>query len=369
MFTEAHDRGRRRPSRPPRSSLAGCASDGGGDTDGGGRRRQPYVALVSKGFQHQFWQAVKAGAEQAGRGVRRQDHVRGPQDTEADVDQQIQMLQTALDKNPAAVGFAASTARPPARCMQQAKDAGIPVIAFDSGVDSDVPLTTAATDNLAAAAEAAKHMAEADRPRGQDRHRRARPDLGHRRSSVATASSTTWRRTSRTSRSSTSSTAAATSAKSADLAKAIIAANPDLKGIYGSNEGSAIGVVQAVQGARHRPGASSSSSASTPARPRSTRSSDGLMVGAITQNPVGIGYETVKAAVEAINGEDAAEDDRHRLLLVRHDEHRRRRDPGRALRVGARMPRRGRRLRPAPPSSCSERASAATARRRSRARR
>ena len=28
------------------------------------------------------------------------------------------------------------------------------------------------------------------------------------------------------------------------------------------------------------------------------------MVGAITQNPVGIGYETVKAAVEAIDGKD-----------------------------------------------------------------
>ena len=31
---------------------------------------------------------------------------------------------------------------------------------------------------------------------------------------------------------------------------------------------------------------------------------DGLMIGAITQNPVGIGYETVKAAVEAINGKE-----------------------------------------------------------------
>ena len=29
----------------------------------------------------------------------------------------------------------------------------------------------------------------------------------------------------------------------------------------------------------------------------------GLMAGAITQNPVGIGYETVKAAVAAIKGE------------------------------------------------------------------
>ena len=63
-------------------------------------------------------------------------------------------------------------------------------------------------------------------------------------------------------------------AKSADLAKAIIAANPDLKGIYGSNEGAAIGVVHAVQElgiSRRR----SRSSASTRARTRSTRSATG----------------------------------------------------------------------------------------------
>ena len=34
------------------------------------------------------------------------------------------------------------------------------MIAFDSGVESDIPLTTAATDNLVAAAEAARHMVE-----------------------------------------------------------------------------------------------------------------------------------------------------------------------------------------------------------------
>ena len=44
--------------------------------------------------------------------------------------------------------------------MDQAKAQNIPVIAFDSGVESDMPLTTAATDNKAAAAEAAKHMSE-----------------------------------------------------------------------------------------------------------------------------------------------------------------------------------------------------------------
>ena len=48
--------------------LAGCAGGGGGDgtpgaTDGAGGDEM-YIALVSKGFQHQFWQAVKQGAEE-----------------------------------------------------------------------------------------------------------------------------------------------------------------------------------------------------------------------------------------------------------------------------------------------------------------
>ena len=45
--------------------------------------------------------------------------------------------------------------------MKKAQDAKIPVVAFDSGVDSDIPLTTCTTDNLAAAALAADKMAEA----------------------------------------------------------------------------------------------------------------------------------------------------------------------------------------------------------------
>ena len=49
----------------------------------------------------------------------------------------------------------------------------------------------------------------------------------------------------------------------------------------------------------------------------------GLMAGAITQNPVGIGYKTVEGRRRRDQRREAAEDDRHRLLLVRQDEHRR----------------------------------------------
>ncbi|HEU0183078.1 MAG TPA: ABC transporter substrate-binding protein [Agromyces mariniharenae] len=279
--------------------LAGCASDGGGSAAADGEK--PYVALISKGFQHQFWQAVKSGAEQAAEEFDVEITFEGP-DTEADVDQQIQMLQTALDKSPAAIGFAALDSQAAGPLLQQAKDQNIPVIAFDSGVDSDIPLTTAATDNLAAAAEAAKHMAEAVGHEGKvalvvhdqtsvtgQQRRDGFVDYMEENEPGIEIVDIQY--------------GGGDQAKSADLAKAIIAANPDLKGIYGSNEGSAIGVVQAVKELGIDPtqlvvvGFDSGKAQMDAIR-------DGLMLGAITQNPVGIGYETVKAAVEAIDGKE-----------------------------------------------------------------
>ena len=61
---------------------------------------------------------------------------------------------------------------------------------------------------------------------------------------------------------------------------------------------------------------------------------DGLMIGAITQNPVGIGYETVKAAVEAIKGKELPKTIDTGYYWYDKIEHRRRGDPGRPLRVG-----------------------------------
>ena len=88
--------------------------------------------------------------------------------------------------------------------------------------------------------------------------------------------------------------------QSTEITKSILRANPDLKGIFGADEGSAIGVVNGVSELGrsdvvvigYDPGA---------AQMDAIRS--GLMAGAITQNPVGIGYETVAAAVAAIKGE------------------------------------------------------------------
>ncbi|HSI56984.1 MAG TPA: substrate-binding domain-containing protein, partial [Ideonella sp.] len=118
-----------------------------------------YIPLVSKGFQHQFWQAVKQGAEQAGKDLKVKVSFEGPE-TEAMVDKQIDMLSAALAKKPQAIGFAALDSKAAIPLLKKAQAAKIAVVAFDSGVDSDIPVTTATTDNKAAAALAADKMAE-----------------------------------------------------------------------------------------------------------------------------------------------------------------------------------------------------------------
>lgn len=79
-------------------------------------------------------------------------------------------------------------------------------------------------------------------------------------------------------------------------------AHSDLKGIFGTNEGSAIGVVNAAQEMNKKGKIVIVGFDSGKQQLDAIR--DGLEYGAVTQNPVGIGYETVKAAVEATEGKE-----------------------------------------------------------------
>lgn len=256
-----------------------------------------YIPLISKGFQHQFWQAVKAGADKAAADLGVTVTFEGP-DTEAQVDRQIDMLAAALAKKPAALGFAALDSQASIPLLKQAQEAGIPVVAFDSGVDSDIPVATAATNNIAAAALAADKLAELIGGEGKvavvahDQTSRTGIDRrdgfvdrikeNHPKIEIVTIQY-----------------GGGDHLQSTEITKSILQANPDLKGIFGTNEGSAIGV---VNGARELGrqlviiGYDSGAQQKQAIR-------DGVMAGAITQNPVGIGYKTVEAAVRAARGE------------------------------------------------------------------
>jgi ribose transport system substrate-binding protein len=255
------------------------------------------IALVSKGFQHQFWQAVKSGAEKAGAELGATITFEGPE-SESQVDRQLDQLAAALSRGPDAIGFAALDSQAAVPLLDQAKAANIPVIAFDSGVDSDIPLTTATTDNLAAAALAADKMSELIGGEGKiavvghdqtsgtgiqrvegfvNRIKEAHPKI-----EIVTVQY-----------------GGGDHLQSTEVTKSILLANPDIKGIFGTNEGSAIGVANGKQELNSQVVVIGFDSGAA----QKGFVQSGLVNGAITQNPVGIGYETVAAAIKALKGE------------------------------------------------------------------
>jgi ribose transport system substrate-binding protein len=277
--------------------IAGCSPQA---TQAPETTEKPYIPVISKGFQHQFWQAVKLGSEQAAADFDVEITFEGPE-SEAMVDKQVEMFQTALDKNPSAICLAAVDSKAFQPLLEKAQEAGIPVIGFDSGVDSDIPVSTAATDNIAAAAMAADKMVELIGGEGEvaviahDQTSRTGIDrvdgfVGQMESKYPNVTIVDVQY------------GGGDQLKSTDLAKAIIQAHPNLKGFFGANEGSIIGVLNAVSELDMEGDIVVIGYDSGQQQMDAIRS--GAEAGAITQNPVGIGYKCVEAAFKAFNGEE-----------------------------------------------------------------
>ena len=262
-------------------------------------KERTYIAVISKGFQHQFWQAVKQGAEQAAKQYDVDITFEGPE-TEAQVDKQVEMVQTALGKNPKAICLAALDSKALVPLLEKAKSKNIPVVGFDSGVDSDIPVTTAATDNVKAAALLADKMAELIGDAGEvaciihDQTSRTGVDrrdgfvnqMKEKHPNIKIVDIQYG---------------AGDQLKSTDLAKTILQAHPNLKGFFGANEGSIIGVLNGVKEANKVGKIVVMGYDSGKQQLDAIRS--GAEAGAITQDPIGIGFKSVEAAVKAIKGE------------------------------------------------------------------
>ncbi len=116
------------------------------------------VYLVSKGFQHQFWQAVYQGAQEEAEKQGVELKFEGPA-TESDIADQVQMLNNAINQSPIAIGLAALDTEACLDGITAAMNAGIPIIGFDSGVANPPEgaiFASASTDNYAAGVLAAE---------------------------------------------------------------------------------------------------------------------------------------------------------------------------------------------------------------------
>ncbi|MEN9894864.1 MAG: hypothetical protein RIR97_716 [Pseudomonadota bacterium] len=255
-----------------------------------------YFPIIAKGFSHQFWQAVKSGAEQAAKDNGVKITFEGPE-TEAQIDKQTDILNAAIAKKPQGIGFAALDSKAQVPVLKKAADAGIPIVAFDSGVDSDLPLTTCTTDNVNAAGAAADKLAEAIGGEGEvaaEIHDQTSATGIGRRDGFLNRIKEKYPKITVV-----EVQYANDALKAADDIKAMIQAHPNLKGIFGSNEGTAIGLAVALKETKAKIVGVGYDSGKT----QKEAILNGTLLGSITQNPVGIGQCVVNSLAKAIKGE------------------------------------------------------------------
>ena len=152
--------------------LAGCggsssssSSDSSSDSakSDGDSGKGYHFEVVVKSFQSSYWQAAVQGIEQAQDELGVTTNTTGP-NAESDIADQVNMLNNAINQNPDGIALAACDQNSVIEALKSAKDKGIPVVCFDSGVP-DAPegsvYATVVTDNGGAGAIAADKIYEA----------------------------------------------------------------------------------------------------------------------------------------------------------------------------------------------------------------
>lgn len=107
----------------------------------------------------EFWETVRRGAEVAAMELNVEMIFNGP-DRETEVEQQIELIKDAIEKNPTAIVIAATDFKKISNVAKEVIDNGITLVTIDSAIDLDIDHSFIGTDNIAAAKSIAKELVE-----------------------------------------------------------------------------------------------------------------------------------------------------------------------------------------------------------------
>lgn len=119
------------------------------------------IAVIIKATSSDFWQYVLVGAQNYGVEFPDRVHITtyGPP-AEADIDQQVSILEDVIASEPDAIVIASTSSDATVPAIEEAFDAGIPVITIDNKVATDKVDSFLATDNVKGGGMAAEKMVE-----------------------------------------------------------------------------------------------------------------------------------------------------------------------------------------------------------------
>lgn len=337
------------PAAPAPASSAAVATPAESTAAAPADAAKPYIAVISKGFQHQFWQTVMKGAKDAAAKYNVDMTFDGPP-SESDINVQVDMINAAIAKNPKAVALAALDTNSVTQQLNDFKSKNIPVIGFDSGVPNAPAGTiqaTASTNNEKAGALGADSIfADATFQAALKAATTDKPVVIGVLSQDATSGSVVGRTTGFVNQmvkdaetlfpGQVAVTGHDKFAKAASSGKAAVNINvlvppstnaTDMQNgaqtlfgttgiiaIFASNEGAVNGILAATTDGTDLDRASGKYKAVTvvgfdAGKAQKAAVKNGWFLGSITQDPYRIGYLSVELAVKAINGEKVADTD------------------------------------------------------------
>lgn len=262
-----------------------------------------YIPVITKQIDTNFFQLIKAGTEQAAESYDIETTFDGAKLGEP-AEVQLNKLNSVLSQKPQAIVLTALDSKAAAPYLEEAQAAGIPVIGLDTGVDSPIVKTTVSTNNYDAGAFAAEKMGQLLNGKGK---------VGivalDRISKVAEARTTGFVDTLQNNYPNIEILPPKYNSDSVVLAKArtkaLLTEHPDIAGIYAQGDDISTGVIQAIKELQKEGqvtiiGFDSSKTLSDAVR-------EGTVAGAVSQDPVGMGYLAIQAALKAYKGETLPE--------------------------------------------------------------
>lgn len=279
--------------------LAAC-----GSTDNTGSQNKKYdIAMIAKGFSQSFWVSVHKGADDAAKKYGATISFNGP-DNDSQVDKQADMVQTAVNKSPDAIAIAPLDEESLTSALQSAHSANIPLFAFDTAFVKNADLITSSikTSNVQVGKLAAKNMVSLLQGKG------TYAVIAH---SQTDATSTERRdgflqymKKNAPDMKMVGSVqyTSADQSKAQDIASSILQANPNIDGIFATNEINIVGAATPVEAA-HKTGSKVTLVGVDSGKAQQQYIRDKVVAGSVSQNPYQIGYKTIENAIKDLKGE------------------------------------------------------------------
>jgi len=254
------------------------------------------VNMKGPGGGNPFWAAVQAGAEAMGKAYGVTVNVMSPP-AESDVQSQISQIEDAIQQGVAGIALAPTDPAALAPAVDEAIAAGIKVVFIDTK-GSNEGVTFIGTDNQVGAALAAKYMCDnvaaggkvailqgiITQSTGQARDEGAKAGFAACGLNLVAEVPGEW-----------------DTAKAQAATEDVLAGNPDLAGIFGSNDNMALGAVEALRAQNLLDQVTVVGFDANPNAAAAILAGD--MEATVAQAPMNIGGFGVESLIKLINGE------------------------------------------------------------------